>query len=178
MEKHKSCCFVGHRSVPHTPQLKSKLQELVQYLVASCNVQTFLFGSKSAFNDLCYQVVTEAKKAHPHIQRVAYTCKSESCTLQSNVEQSQAIYKRFDTSVAFPFVVEQEVEHPSKHVAGKACYVQRNMAMVDASDFCVFYFCKGYVVAQGKETPAKSGTAIAHDYAVKRGKVVFNVAQN
>ncbi len=177
MEKHKSCCFVGHRSAPHTPQLKHKLQQLVQHLVVNCGVQTFLFGSRSAFNDLCYQVVTQMQSNYPQILRVAYTCKSESCTLKSALEQSKTIYERFDKSIAQPFVVEQEVEHNTKHVAGKACYVERNMAMVDASDFCVFYFCKSYVMSQNEAKPVKSGTAIAHAYAIKRGKTVFNVAE-
>ena len=30
----------------------------------------FLFGSKSRFDDLCYEAVTELKKKYVHIQRI------------------------------------------------------------------------------------------------------------
>lgn len=55
------CCFIGHRTINETEQLKLKLYNIIEKLIIEENVDTFLFGSKSRFNDLCYELVTEIK---------------------------------------------------------------------------------------------------------------------
>ena len=66
--------------------------------------------------------------------------------------------------------------------AGKAAYVERNQAMIQASDFCVFYFNNEYLPASRKESKKaitsyqpKSGTGIAFDYAKANGKTIINL---
>ena len=44
--------------------------ETVENLILNHDVEIFLFGSKSEFNSLCRDVVTELKGKHPHIKRV------------------------------------------------------------------------------------------------------------
>ena len=48
-----TCCFIGHREIKETKELISKLFETVEKLILEENVDTFLFGSKSYFNNLC-----------------------------------------------------------------------------------------------------------------------------
>ena len=60
-KKMKTCCFFGHRKINETEELKSKLIELIEKLITEKKVDTFLLGSKSRFNDLCYELVTEIK---------------------------------------------------------------------------------------------------------------------
>ena len=54
-----TCCFFGHRTINETEELKTKLYEVVEKLIIENKVDTFLFGSKSRFNDLCLDIVTK-----------------------------------------------------------------------------------------------------------------------
>ena len=55
------CCFIGHRTIIETEKLKTHLIKIIEKLVTDENVDTFLFGSKSRFNSLCLEAVTEMK---------------------------------------------------------------------------------------------------------------------
>ncbi len=66
----KTCCFIGHREINETEELKQQLYNNIESLILKEGVDTFLFGSKSRFNSLCYEQVTELKKEYPYIKRV------------------------------------------------------------------------------------------------------------
>ena len=70
MDKIYTCCFIGHRSIKEIEELKSKICEIIEKLIVENSVDTFLFGSKSRFNDLCLELVTKIKEKHPHIKRI------------------------------------------------------------------------------------------------------------
>ena len=151
-----TCCFFGHRTIDETEELKTKLTETIEKLITDENVDTFLFGSKSRFNELCCEIVTEIQEKYPHIKR---------------------IYVRAE----IPFIDEaytnyllaryEDTYFPERSIgAGKSVYIERNCEMIDNSRFCVVYYDE-------KHTPAarKSGTKIALDYAVKRGKHIIKL---
>ena len=71
--------------------------------------------------------------------------------------------------------MDEEYEHETKFISGKASYVERNQAMINDSDYCVFYYDPNYKI-QAKES-YKSGTAIAYAYARKKGKFIINVLE-
>ena len=104
--------------------------------------------------DLCYDIVTETKKKHPHIKRIfvraeyPYIDKSYDAYLLESYEDTY-----------FPKAVEG---------AGKASYVKRNCEMIDNSCFCIVYY-------KEENTPIgrKSGTKIAPDYAKKKKKSII-----
>ena len=59
--------------------------------------------------------------------------------------------------------------------AGKASYVESNQDMINASDYCVFYFDENYKPPRRKyskrsvgDYQPKSGTKVAFDYANQR----------
>ena len=66
---------------------------------------------------------------------------------------------------------EEEFEHKTKYEAGRASYVERNQAMINDSDYCVFYYDKNYFPL----TRTKSGTKLAYEYAVRKNKKVINL---
>lgn len=75
-----------------------------------------------------------------------------------------------------------EYEHPTKYSSGRGSYVERNQAMIDDSDICVFYFDENYLPPRRKNSPRdisdcqpKSGTKIAFDYAKRKKKHILNV---
>ncbi len=152
----KTCCFIGHRAIFETEQLKTQLCEIIEKLIVNENVDTFLFGSKSRFNSLCLELVTKCKEKYPHIKRV---------------------YVRAE----YPYISEhyrnyllesyEDTYYPEKIVgAGKAAYVERNYEMINKSHFCIFYYDEEIA-----PTIRKSGTKIAFDYAVKKGKPIIKL---
>ena len=62
----KTCCFLGHRKIDETEELKSRLKSIITYLIEDEKVEVFLFGSRSDFNSLCHAIVTELKEKYPH----------------------------------------------------------------------------------------------------------------
>ncbi len=148
-----TCCFIGHRTINETEDLKLKLTETIEKLITEENVHTFLFGSGSQFNDLCLRLVTQIKEKHPQVKR---------------------IYVRAE----FPYISDRyksyllrsydDTYYPKEIIgAGKAAYVERNCIMIDSCRFCVLYYNESNAPAN-----RKSGTKIALDYAVKKGKII------
>lgn len=151
-----TCCFIGHRAVFETEQLKTELCEIIEKLIVNENVDTFLFGSKSRFNSLCLELVTEIKEKYPHIKRVyvraeyPYISEHYKNYLLENYEDSY---------------------YPEKIVGvGRAVYVERNYEMIDNSHFCIFYYDEEIA-----PIIRKSGTKIALNYAVKQGKYIIKL---
>ena len=70
------------------------------------------------------------------------------------------------------------------NASGKASYIERNQAMIDDSDICIFYYDENYIPKQkrisnksivGLYTSKNSGTAIAYRYATQKAKHIINV---
>ena len=49
-------CFIGHRTVNDAEQVKIKLIDAISSLIAD-GADTFLFGSRSEFDALCWEAV-------------------------------------------------------------------------------------------------------------------------
>ena len=178
------CSFFGHRKIELTEELKQKVKEVVENLIVNHNVLTFLFGSRSDFDYLCHLVVTELKEKYPNIIRKCYTCRSETCTLESEREHWEEIYSHFRKEKVTLLGVEEEVEHKTKYTSGRASYVERNQAMINDSDFCVFYYDENYQPEMRKYSKRsigyyqpKSGTALAYAYAKQKKKTIINILQ-
>ena len=132
----KSCSFFGHRNTDLTENEEQKLQELIENLILNEKVDRFLFGSRSNFDYICHKIVTDLRQKYPYIKRFAYTCRSETCTLESEREYWEEVYSHFEKRKVTLLGVEEEIERKSKWTSGKASYVERNYAMIDDSDFC------------------------------------------
>ena len=155
MEK-TTCCFLGHRKITETEELKASLIEIVEKLIVKENVDTFLFGSKSQFNSLCLEVVTDIKEKYPHIKRVY---------VRAEYPYISEDYKNYLLESY------EDTYYPEKIMnSGRASYVERNHEMIDYSHFCVVYYNE-----QDTPTTRKSGTKIALDYAMKQHKKIVRV---
>ena len=152
-----TCCFIGHRDINKTKELKAQLYKTIENLIVDKNVTTFLFGSKSDFNGLCYETVTGIREKYPHIKRVFVRAEYQFID-ESYTEYLRSLY--------------EETCYPEKiGGAGKLSYVERNFYMIDNSDFCVFYYSKAYAPQN-----RKSGTETAYNYAKGRKKEIINLA--
>ena len=157
----KACSFFGHRDTEQTEELKQKVRETVERLILEEGVDTFLFGSRSKFDDLCLIVVTELKEKYSHIKRVY---------VRSQYPYIDKHYKDYLLDSYDDTIMPKRVEN-----AGKASYVERNQEMINASDFCIFYYNCFYLPPKRKrsrreisEYQPKSGTALAFEYASQR----------
>ena len=168
IEREKTCCFFGHRKIDKTEELKNKLRGIIENLIANEKVETFFFGSKSEFDDLCHQVVTELKEKYPNIKRVYV--RSAFQHIPDWYEDS--LLKHYEDTY-FP----EQMEN-----AGKASYVERNQEMINKSNFCVVYYNENYLPPKRRNSrrdltdyQPKSGTAVAYAYALRKKKIIINV---
>ena len=151
-----TCCFIGHRTINETEELKSKLYETIEKLIVENSIDTFLFGSRSRFNDLCHEIVTQIKEKYPHIKRIYVRAEYPD------------INEKY-TNYLLEFY--EDTYYPEKIIgAGKVAYVERNYEMINKSHFCIFYYDE-----QNAPTIRKSGTKIAFDYAVKQKKEIIRI---
>ena len=164
----KTCCFIGHRKIEETDELKKEIFNYVENLITNENVKIFLFGSRSQFDDLCYEVVTELKEKYPYIKRVY---------VRSNYEIITEFYKNY--------LLEgfEDTFYPKECInSGKVSHIKRNQAMIDKSDYCLFYYNENYLPPRRKyskrsvtDYQPKSGTALAYKYAEQRKKFIINL---
>ncbi len=164
----KTCSFFGHRNTVATPELCEKLRQTVICLIEKESVKRFLFGSASKFDDLCLKTVTEIKGEYPELQRVY---------VRSQYPYIDKPYKEYLLESYDDTIMPNKVEN-----AGKASYVERNQEMINASDFCVFYYNERYAPPLRKQSKRaltsyqpSSGTRLAYEYAKQKKKEIINL---
>ena len=164
MNKEKTSCFIGHRKINATEELKVKLCEIIEKQITYENVKVFLFGSQSQFDDLCLAIVTELKQKHPDIKRIYVRAEYPYIT----EEYLSYLLESYDDT----YYSEKLLN------AGVASYVERNTDMIDKSDVCIFYYDENYLPPRRRNSKRsiadyqpKSGTKIAYDYAQIKKKV-------
>ena len=163
-----TCCFFGHRKINVSEKLVNCIKEILEKLITEMSVDTFLFGSKSKFDDLCHEIITELKFKYPHIKRVYVRAKF------FHIDESYRNYllERYE-----------DTYFPEKIIgAGKSVYVERNFEMINNSNFCICYYDENYLPPKRRQSknslsayqPA-SGTKRAYDYAIKKNVMIYNV---
>lgn len=174
------CCFIGHRKIEITSELIERLKTVIENLIVNKNVFIFVFGSRSEFDSLCHSLVTEYKKKYLGIKRIVYTCKHELCVLEEEREELERISSDITNKKVKLLSYEEEYSFSAKYLAGKASYVERNCAMIDNSDFCIFYYDKNYKPDIRKLSKRslyayqpRSGTKLAYEYATKKNKNII-----
>lgn len=159
-EVEKSCCFIGHRHVVCNSRQIVALYNLVENLILNNGVRYFLFGSNSEFNTMAYKVVRKLKSKYCFICLHNYPCVNEINRIKNKniVTQQQKMY--YDC----------EIVYDNNYAKGKLAYIQRNKAMIDDCKYCIFWYDAGCVKIKGK-----SGTKTAYEYAVEKGKEIYNI---
>lgn len=167
-KRSKTCCFFGHRKINQTQELSDRMFKITEQLITKKNVDTFLFGSKSKFDDFAHEVVTELKEKYPHIKRIYV----RSAYQHISDWYEESLLKHYEDTY-FP-------EHMEN--AGRASYVERNQEMINKSEYCVVYYDESYTPPRRKNSKRdltdyqpKSGTKVAYDFAVKKCRQIINV---
>ncbi len=145
---------------------KQQLTDVICELIVD-GVDTFLFGSRSKFDDKCHKIVTELMKDSTNVKRVYV--RAEYQYISETYEKG--LLERFESTI-----------YPSEICnSGKSVYVERNQYMIDKSDVCIFAYDENYKppIKESKRwlfpKENKSGTAIAYKYAVQKNKRIVNV---
>ena len=172
MSIEKTVCFFGHRRINVSDELKTRLYKEIENLITVDGIDTFLFGSKSQFDDLCYKIVSELKGKHPDIRRIYVRAESEFIDGEGSRAYREGLLERYEYTY-YPDCVSG---------AGKAVYVKRNCHMIDESSVCVVYYDENYMPPRRKRSrrdlfdyQPTSGTGIAYQYAVKKKKKIINI---
>ncbi len=171
MERNKSCCFIGHRVV-EDKSVVEKLKPLIIDLIEKSRVKTFYFGSKSEFNDICHEAVSEIKQKYVDIERIGVVCKSESVVLAEDAKKMQRsldVVLGEGTKKIQGFEAELRLESVEK--SGRNSYIKRNEEMIKLSNYCVFYLSEKYTTQKKKS----SGTKIAYEFAKKKDKYIIKL---
>lgn len=153
MENQKTCSCFGHTRVEITEELRTQTKIEIENAIAD-GVRTFLFGGKSDFDDLVYDLVSEIKSQQPELGIKRVFCfplindlrKHPRWFIKKEYEALECPEKSFDywfTSLYY-----------------------RNIAMIDRSDIVLFYAMER----------AESGAYKAYRYAVKKHKKIINLA--
>ena len=163
-QTNKICCVIGHRQIDDTADLRQRIYDALLDLIRN-GADTFLFGSRSKFDSICLEIITDIKQRFPHIRRVYVRAE------YPNISED---YRRYLLSMYDETYFPENVKR-----AGRASYVKRNFDMIDKADVCVFYYNESYV-PQSKATEmlphsSVSGTKIAFEYARTQGKKVINL---
>ena len=168
VSKKMEVCFIGHRDIRKTEELISSLKETVKLLIEK-GATTFLFGSKSEFDDLALQIVTEFKKEKAEIKRVY---------VRSAFQNIDKLYEEYLLKHYEETYFPQKIEK-----AGKYSYVERNYEMINRATYCIFYYNENNFDLQNNANKEcfylarKSGTQVAYNYAVKKKKKIINLCK-
>ena len=174
--------FIGHRTVVDATQVKIRLIEVIERLIAD-GADTFLFGSRSEFDRLCWEVVTELQAQHPNITRVSYNAPHESAiTSKEERQHLEQIFSKLTGGDVHLADYDSAVNSRKSMNATKDAYIMRNQEMIDNSDVCVFYYNKDYLPPRRKQSKRsvldyqpQSGTAVAFEYAKRKKKTIINL---
>ena len=153
MQENKICSFFGHREVAITEELYAMTTAEIRKAVDfGCRV--FYFGGYGVFDELCYEIVTNIKKENPEreLQRVY-------CVAQERYLRKKSKYFNREDYEEIVYLT------PAFEGWYKSIYY-RNCAMIDNSDFVIFY-------AEKREN---SGAYKAYSYAKKKKKTLVNLA--
>ena len=152
-----TCCFFGHREIKVTDELIEELKGIIKELITVKKVDTFLFGSKSGFNSLCYETVTEIKEEYPNIKRVY---------VRAEYPETDGNYEKYLLSKY------EETYYPQRiKGAHRAVYIERNREMIDKSRYCVIYFDRNVAYKN-----RRSGTKSALCYAKGEKRDIYLIS--
>lgn len=149
-------CFIGHRKIEATQKLSDRLSSIIEDYILAKNSATFLFGSRSEFDELSLRIVTKLKDKYPLIQRIYQRAEYPYI----NQEYLEYLLTFYDDTIF----------HDCLFNVGKSIYVKRNKIMIDSSNLIIFY-CN-------LELKYNSGTVAAYKYALAKKKNLINLYEN
>lgn len=148
----KTCSVFGHSYVEITNDLTERTRVEIDRAIND-GVRIFLFGGRSDFDDLCYDIVTEKRNAEPQLNIKRVFC----FALDKQLRKPPRWFVRKEY---------EALECPTKDFDyWYTAIYYRNLAMIDRSDLVLFWV----------EKRENSGAYKTYRYAVKRHKHFVNL---
>ncbi len=153
-ETEKVCSCFGHFDVEITDELKRRTENEIMKAIQD-SFRVFLFGGRSDFDDLVYDIVTEIKTREQISEIKRVFC----FPLYKQLRKPPYWFQRKEY---------EALECPTKDFDWWYTSIYyRNCAMIDQSDLVLFY-------AEPREN---SGAYKTYKYAVKKHKDIINFAE-
>jgi len=170
----KKIAVFGHRKIDEGDKdyLNNQLNLTFEQLI-NMGDKTYLFGSNSEFNDLCYKIITNFQNKYTNIERIGYLCAKEIAF--TNEEQGRYLnFIKKSKSKGINIEIYEDIKQFD--FDAKNLYIERNKKMIDDADICIFYYKQKFLVKNSKGEITNSGTKIAFEYAKLKNKeiVVIN----
>ena len=147
-----TCSCFGHSDVDITDDLIARTRTEIDKAIES-GVRIFLFGGRSDFDDLCYDLVTEKKNTEPQLDIKRVFC----FALDKHLRKPPGWFVRKEY---------EALECPTKDFDyWYTSIYYRNLAMIDRSDIILFWV----------ERRENSGAYKTYRYAVKMHKHIVNL---
>ena len=148
----KTCSCFGHSNVDITDELIARTNVEIDRAIED-GVRIFLFGGRSDFDDLCYDLVTQKRNDSPQLNIRRVFC--FALDKQLGKPPRWFIKKEYEA-----------LECPTKDFDyWYTAIYYRNLAMIDQSDFILFWV----------EERENSGAYKTYLYAVKKHKRIVNL---
>ena len=150
-----SCSVFGHREIEVTYELTKRLKDIFIDLITNKGVCIFYFGGFGEFDNLCWQIVTELKQTlFPHIKRI-YVCENEIYVIRPHKRPKWLRSEDYEEIIFFAL----EFDYWYTRI------YYRNIAIIEHSDYNVFYVCKN----------SNSGAYKTYKYAKSKKKNIILV---
>lgn len=149
--------FIGHRKIENSDALRERTKNTVETLIVNEGADTFIFGSKSEFDSLCYDIVTELRNKYKNIKRIY---------IRADCEYIDEYYLKYLHEYY------EETYYPIRvRGAGVLSYIKRNEAIIDMCETLITYYNNAYM----PHTKTRSGTGLAVSRAYSMKKRIINM---
>ncbi len=151
-----SCCFTGHRRIPHgrLAEIRERVSEEIM-LAYDLGYRRFLCGGALGFDTLCATEILRLRRIYHDMKLIlVFPCLGQDAKWK---ESDREIYKRIYDECDECYCMGREYT-PS-------CMHKRNRAMVEESSLVIAYL-----------ENSKSGTAYTYNYARELGVKTINIA--
>ena len=148
----KSCTFFGHRYIDVCEKFKQSLYAYIERLIKIEGYESFYFGGFGEFDDLCWQIVTRLRTIYPYIRRIY--CLTDYRHLN---RRKRPLYLKDENYEEFVYL-NVKFEWWFKRI------YYRNIAMIDACDYAIFYV----------KNSTNSGAYKTYQYALSNKKQLLN----
>lgn len=156
----------GHGRIELTERDLSNLEKCVRHVVKKLDIDEFIYQDNRANTKAYYKAIDNVLQEFQNIKYTYITTdndfKVELKTSRPTIEKSRCKFK--------PEMFFDEI----KHIDIQSCFPKSSIQLcyhvIDEVDICIFLF-------QHKRIAKRAGvTAHAYDYALKKKKIVFNIA--
>ena len=154
----RAVCFTGHRQVPFSPLLNTRLRKTLKELIKGGAVD-FYAGGALGWDMLCARIVLSLRAGHPEVRlHLILPCPAEEQARRWSSADREHLNQLLRQADSIEILSQRYYD---------GCMKRRNLRLVEKADCCVCYFNPAHYA---------SGTGQTVRLAEKKGIKVINLA--